>query len=246
MVSISDAGDARWFRFLSRWSLVAGLVALGLFLAFFIAILPASQNSSLPAEYSELVAASQRPLLYRLTIILDVSVWFGLGGFFLALAAIFARRTPIRGMFVLACGLGMVVGVVGAYARVLGTTDLAARYLTAPAAEQASLLRSYLDLQLTIGAHFGAGALLWSTALLLVASVTWSMAEFPRWLTVGLGLPGIIMLPKQVLELVTGADLGVVFFPAFILLIGAFFALAWVFWRRAPSSAPQVSSIAAS
>src|SRR5438034_8034797 len=122
MVSINDAGDARWYRFLSRWSLVAGLVGLGLFLAFFITILPASQNSSLPAEYVELVAASQSPVLYRLTIILDLAGWFGLGGFFLALAAIFARRTPIRGMFVLACGLGMVVGVVGAYARVGGTS----------------------------------------------------------------------------------------------------------------------------
>ncbi|HEU5098835.1 MAG TPA: hypothetical protein VFU22_07450 [Roseiflexaceae bacterium] len=246
MSRLTDAGDARWFRFLSRWSLVAGLMALALFLAFSIAILPASQNSSLPAEYSELVAATHSPTLYRLAITLDVAVWLGLGGFFLALAAIFARRAPIRAMFLLACGLGMVVGVVGAYARLVGTTDLAARYVTAPAAEQASLLRSYLDLRLTIGANFGAGALLWSTALLLAASVAWSMAEFPRWLAVGLGLPGIIMLPKQVLELVTGVDLGAFFFPAFILLIVVLFAMAGVFWRRAPLGAPNVSSVAAS
>jgi hypothetical protein len=89
-----------------------------------------------------------------------------------------------------------------------------------------------------INANFGAGALLWSTALLLAASVAWSMAEFPRWLSIGLSLPGSIMLPKQILELVTGADLGVVFFPTFILLIVAFFAMAGVFWRRAPAVVP--------
>src|SRR5437773_10996612 len=101
MVSISDAGDARWYRFLSRWSLFAGLVALGLFLAFFIAILPASQNSLLPAEYIELAAASQSPLQYRLTIILDVTGWFRPGGFFPQLAAILVRRTPLRRMLLL-------------------------------------------------------------------------------------------------------------------------------------------------
>src|SRR5262245_17538838 len=238
MTSLVDSEDTCSFRFLSRWSLVTGLVAMGLLLDFFLTVLPAGHNSSLPQEYFELVAAIHSPALYRLAITLDVAVWVGLGGFFLALAAILARRAPIRGMFVLACGLGMVVGMVGAYARLVGTTDLAARYLTAAPDQQASLLRSYLDLRLMINANFGAGALLWSTALLLAASVAWSMAEFPRWLSVGLSLPGSIMLPKQILELVTGADLGVVFFPTFILLIVALFAMAGVFWRRAAAVVP--------
>jgi hypothetical protein len=201
-------------------------------------VLPAGQNSPLPQEYFELVAAIHSPTLYRLIMTLDVTVWVELGDFFLALAAIFAHRAPIRGLFILACALGMVAGMVGAYARLEGKTAPAARYLTAPPDQQASLLRSYLDLRLTIGANFGAGALLWSTALLLAASVAWSMAEFPRWLSVGLSLPGSMMLLKQILELVTGADLGVVFFPTFILLIVAFFAMAGVFWWHPPAVVP--------
>jgi len=242
MSSLVDTADARWFRFLSRWALLAGFVDLGLLLAFFIVVLPASQNSPLPEEYFELVAASRNPALYRLTITLDVAGWVALGGFFITLAALLIRRAPIRSAFLAACGIGMVSGFIGAYTRLNGTSELAARYLTAAPDQQAALLQSYLDLQHVVFAHFNAGTLLWGIAFVLAASVAWSMAEFPRWLTVLIALPGLVEAPKSVIQIVTGADLGFLILLEIPLLIAAFFAMAGVFWRRAPTVAPEMKS----
>ena len=233
MSALIDTADARWFRFLSRWALLAGLVDLGLLLAFSVVVLPVGQNSPLPEEYFELVAASRNPALYRLSITLDIAAWLALGGFFITLAALFIRRAPIRSIFLAACGVGMVSGFIGAYTRLNGTSALAARYLAAAPDQQAALLQSYLDLQRVVFAHFNAGALLWGIALVLAASVAWSMAEFPRWLTVLIALPGLVEVPKSVIQIVTGADLGFLILLEIPLLIVAFFAVAWVFWRRA-------------
>ena len=241
MSALIDTADARWFRFLSRWALLAGLVDLGVLLAFSIVVLPAGQNSPLPEEYFELVAASRNPALYRLTIALDVAGWAALGGFFITLAALFVRRAPIRSTFLAACGVGMVSGFIGAYTRLIGTSELAARYLTAAPDQQAALLQSYLDLQRVVFAHFNAGGLLWGIALVLAASVAWSMAEFPRWLTVLIALPGLIEVPKGLIQIVTGADLGFLILLEIPLLIIVFFAVAGVFWRRAPMTASEES-----
>jgi len=235
MSALIDTTDTRWFRFLSRWALLAAFAELGLLLAFFIVVLPAGQNSPLPEEYFELVAANRDPALYRLTITLDVADWVALGGFFITLAALLSRRAPIRSIFLAACGVGMVSGFIGAYARLNGTSELAARYLTAAPDQQAALLQSYLDLQRVVFAHFNAGALLWGIALVLAASVAWSMAEFPRWLTVLLALPGLVQVPKSVIEIVTGTDLGFLILLQIPLAIIVYFALAIVFWRGAPA-----------
>jgi len=242
MSSLIDVGDARWFRFLARWTLIAGLVNLGLLLAFSIFILPAAQNSPLPDDYIELVAASHSPALYRLTITLDLTAWLMLGGFFIALAAVLARHAPIRATFLAACGIGQVVGLLGAFARLHGTSELAAQYITAVPDQQAALLQSYHDLQLFFTSAFGTGALLWGVALVLAASIAWSTATFPRWLSILIALPGIIELSKSVVQIVTGADLGFLILLELPLLIVAYFAVAAVFWRQAPAHAPEMRS----
>lgn len=223
-----------WLRFLSRWSLLAGLVVLVFLPVFFVGIVSASQNSPLPPEYMELVAASRSPAMYRVAITFDVLSWLMLGGFFITLAALLARRAPIRSTFLTACGIGQVAGVIGAFIRLTGTSSIAAQYVTAVPAQQAILRRSYLDLVLVFTAHFGAGQLLWAVAFLLGAWGAWSMKEFPRWLTVLIALPGIIALAQILLQLLTGADFFVLFFLALPLFIVVFFATAGVFWRRKP------------
>lgn len=242
MSSLIDSEITRWFRFLSRWALLAGFVNLGLLLAFFIVVLPAAQNSPLPEEYSELVAASRNPTLYRLTIMLDIAAWLALGGFFITLAALLIRRAPIRSTLLAACGVGMVSGFIGAYIRLIGTSELAARYLTAAPDQQAALLQLYLGVLGTFNAHFSAGALLWGTAFLLAASVAWSMAEFPRWLTILIALPGLVEVPKIIIQLVTAADLGFLIILEIPLLIVAYFAVASVFWRRAPAGQARTTT----
>ena len=103
-------------------------------------VLPASQGSALPPEYSELLAAAGSPALYRLFAAFDMAVWLGLGGLVVTLAAIFARIAPIRSALIRACGIGQVIGIFGAVVRLFGTTDLAARYASAVPDQQAAFV----------------------------------------------------------------------------------------------------------
>jgi hypothetical protein len=67
--------DVRWFRFLSRWALFAGLVNLGNLLLSIVLFVPGPQASSLPEEYGELVVAIRNPALYRLQAVFDIFGW---------------------------------------------------------------------------------------------------------------------------------------------------------------------------
>jgi hypothetical protein len=69
--------DARWFRFLSRWALLAGLLGVGILLVFGLVVIPASQTTALPPgyigmEYMEFSLAVQSPLRYHLFVSFDI------------------------------------------------------------------------------------------------------------------------------------------------------------------------------
>jgi len=238
MASLIDSTDTRWFRFLSRWSLVAGLMVLSLLLLGITVVLPASQRSALPAEYADLVVAASSPALYRLFAAFDMAVWLGLGGLFVTLAAVFARVAPIRSAFIRACGIGQVMGVFGAVVRLAGVTDLAARYASAVPDQQATLLLPYLNLQLVLNCAFRTGSMLWGTAFVLAATVAWSSAAFPRWLAALLAVPGILVLSSAISFILTGVDFGFLLLPGLVLLMVSFLTLAVVFWRHPPAVAP--------
>jgi hypothetical protein len=243
MPPLIDAGSARWFGFLSRWSLFAGLAVLGIFLAFGLGVAPAGQGSPLPQEHSELWAAINSPAAYRLFVVFDVAVWLAYGGFFVALAAVLISHAPIRAIFIAACGVGQVLGMTGAYMRLYGTTDLAARYAGAAPEQREALLQANLDLWQIVGAHFGAGAMLTRAALLLAAWAVWSMPGFPRWLAMLIALPGIVGLAQTVLDLTAGVFIFPVLLVQLLLSMVVFFGIAWAFWRRKPEPAsPETSS----
>ena len=242
MVSPIDTGATCWFRFLSRCSLAFGLVFLGTMLVYTIGLLPAASGSALPEEYGDLVVASSRPALYRVAALLDLAVWLATGAFLLALAALLAHRAPIRGALIAASGIGQVAGVIGSFIKLDGIGDLGNRYAAVPE-QQAVLLRSYLDLQLLLTSHLSAGQVLYAAAYLLVATVAWSLPEFPRWLTSGLALVGGLALTGFGFRVTTGVSVmhPAVFtlaFAEFVLTIVIAFAVAWVFWRRAPEVVP--------
>ncbi len=237
-----DAGGARWFRFLSRWSLFAGLAVLGIFLAFGFGVVPAGQGSPLPQEHSELWAAINSPAAYRLFLAFDIAVWLAYGGFFVALAAVLFRHAPIRGALIAACGVGQVLGMTGAFMRLYGTTDIAARYAGAAPEQQETLLQANLDLWQIVGAHFGAGAMLTRVALLLAAWAVWSMPGFPRWLAVLIALPGIVGLMQTVLDLTAGVFIFPILLVQLLLSMVVFFAVARTFWRKPESASPGAGS----
>ena len=48
------------------------------------------------------------------------------------------------------------------------------------------------------------------------------------------------MLTQQIVRILTGMNLGFVFFPAFVLEILIYFAIAARFWGRAPAFTPEL------
>jgi hypothetical protein len=230
MLSLLDLRDTRWLRILSRWALLSALATMGVLVTFALGT-TASQGSSLPPEFDELVWANRLPALYRVAATLDLATWLGIGGFFALIAASFARRAPIRSIFIAACGAGQLAGAIGACTRLVGISDLAARSVLAASEQQPALLRSFLDLQLLVGAHFAAGSLLWSAGLLLAASVAWSTRAFPRWLAGLLALTGACNLTGDLIGIV-GAPLPfALFILPLILLTASLCGVAGVCWR---------------
>src|SRR5438128_2048103 len=104
--------EAPWGRFVARSALLLGVVGLAL-MAIFIAVLPVDLSD----PNAELVAAARNPVMYRLAALLDILVWFGIGGVLLAFAGYFATRAPIRALVLAAAGAGQVIGALGGYMR---------------------------------------------------------------------------------------------------------------------------------
>src|SRR3990172_5988268 len=100
--------SAPWWRFLSRWSLVTALVALGLVGVFLGGIGIAASDSALGPEYVELMQAVRSPVLYRVAMVLDVLGWLTIGGSLLTLAGLLRGHAPIRATFIAACGFSQL------------------------------------------------------------------------------------------------------------------------------------------
>jgi Domain of unknown function (DUF4386) len=227
-------GDIRWFRFLSRWALFAGLVDLGTLLLSVVLFVPGPQASSLPEEYGELVVAIRDPALYRLQVVFNIFAWLSLVVFFITLAVILVPRAPIRGTLLGVCGIGQIVAVLGAFMRLEGIIAVAERYVQANH-DRAAVLSSYRDLQAVIFSHFSTGIFLYSVAFVLVAWVGLATRGFPRWLVVLMGLTGVLGMIDTILYFVTSDEEGQAYtlvgvLDAFLIVI-VFFAVAWTFWR---------------
>jgi hypothetical protein len=242
MQSFVEAGeDRRWLGFLSRWSLLAGVVVLGLIAAFVAGVLPAGGSGDLPPKYFELAAAIEDPAIYRLTIALDIFTWLALAGFFVGLGAILFRFAPVSGVLVAACGAGQVSGLIGAFMRLNGTIGTAELYEGSSPGLQEALLQSYSYMQSAFFSHLNAGTMLWGAALLLAASVLWSVDSFPRWLAVVMAVTGVVRTSESVLGIATGVDLGFLILLELLLLVVVFFSVSWAFRRRALGAIPEGS-----
>jgi heme/copper-type cytochrome/quinol oxidase subunit 4 len=226
--------DIPWFRFLSRWALFTGLVNLVNLLLSIVLFVPGPQASPLPEEYGELVVAIRNPALFRFQLDIEIVGWLSLVVFFIAFAAILLPRAPIRATLLGACGIGQIVGVLGAFIRLEGIPGVAERYMQAKH-DRAAVLSSYRDLQAVITSHVSAGVLLYSVAFLLVAWVGLATRGFPRWLVVLIGLTGVLGMIVTILYFFTSNEEGQVYILVGVLdallVVIVFFAVAWTFWR---------------
>ncbi len=132
----TSSDTERWLRFLSRWALVMVFMVLALLVVYLGGIGFAPSDTALGAEYSELLQAVRAPTMYRLAMTFDASGWLMMGGALLTLAIILKNHAPIRALLVAACGMGLLVGVVGGGIRLVGISGLAAQYASSAPAQQ--------------------------------------------------------------------------------------------------------------
>jgi hypothetical protein len=214
-----------WSRFLVPWALFTSLIYICLIVAILTLVMPAAGPNPLGDTYFELMAAGHAPILYRFTIMIDVSAWIAMAVVLVGFAALLRQRAPLRGNLVMLLAAGMWVGFVGACLRLAGTSYLAEEYFSASATQQDAVVRSYDQLLLVVNILFSAGGLLGGIALVLIASAASSLPELPRWSTVLLGIAGTAHIAKGVVELPTGADLGLLALLASTLIAVALVAI---------------------
>jgi hypothetical protein len=236
------AEPLRWLRFLPRWSLTVALVTLVLPIMLFGGVGQQRSDSALGTEYVELLQAVRSPGMYRVGWTVDAVIWLMLGGSLLALAGILRRHAPIRANFITVCGIAQLIGALGGFIRVNGTSDIAALYVTAAPDQQTVLLESYLNLWRVINSHFHIALLLQGAGFLLAAWGVFSFRGFPRWLAIWLALPGLLAVAQFVL-----VAAGVPFLRVLNIIgviagnIALNFAMTVALWRP---SIPLVSAVA--
>ena len=189
----------RWLRLVPRWSLMVALVTAAIPIVLFGAVGQQASDNALGTEYVELLQALRNPGMFRLGWSLDAVVWLLIGGSLLALAGILRRHAPIRAILIAACGMAQLMGTLGGFIRLNGTSDIAALYATASPERQAVLLDSYLNLWRVINSHYHVAVFLLGPGFLLAAWSLFSLRGFPRWLAAWVVLPGMLALAQFVL-----------------------------------------------
>ena len=234
--SLYTSESLHWLRFLSRWTLTTVLMTLALVVVYLGGIGFAPSDTALGAEYSELLQAVRAPAIYRLAMFFDASGWLMMGGTLLILAAIVKTRAPIRSLLVAACGAGLLVGVLGGVMRLTAIGDLAARYATGTPAQQTALLGPALAVYETVGALFVVGDMLAGAAYLLIASVAFAWAAFPRWLASWFVLAGSLSLLQGITSAIGAFSFPILLLTVVVGVIGLHLAITLAFWRLSTES----------
>jgi hypothetical protein len=233
--------SARWLHFLSRWALatvIFGIVGLAI---YFDGIGFVPSDNALGVAYSDLMQAVRAPVMFRIFMTFDAVGWLMIGVTLLTLSVILKNAAPICSLLITACGVGMLIGSLGGFMRLVGVSDLAAQYAIATPAQQVALLPSALALYETISAHFGAGGVLQGAGYLLVASVTFAQRAFPRWLVGWFILAGILELVQATTAALGAFSFIVLFLTVIVGVWGLNIAITIAFWRASPTPAPATA-----
>jgi hypothetical protein len=212
-----------WRRAAAIASLGAGVIFASL-VVLMIALNSSPPPTTLSSEFWELVSAGQRPALYRAAITVDILAWLTGGAVFFCFGGLLAVRRSLRGIVLAVCGIGVLVGSLGAFLRLAYTTGLAGQLGGEPAHQQV-VLELYRGAQMSIFAHFHAGSLFTGIGLLVLASAGLPM---PRWVLASLWVLGGYIMVSFVAAL---AGPGIPVFPwqllRVLITVAQFFGLAW-------------------
>jgi hypothetical protein len=109
-----------------------------------------ARPQALASDYAELEWATGIPALFKVMMVADTLAWIMLAGIFAVIAVIFWRRAPVAALLLAGCAVGHLFGSAGGMIRLLGTADLADRYVVSASDQHASLLQTYLTLHIVI------------------------------------------------------------------------------------------------
>jgi hypothetical protein len=200
-----ESDSVRWLRFLPRWSLLTGLSAMLLPIAFLSGIGQKVSDNVLGSKFVELLQATRNPEMFRVAWGIDAITWLMLGVVLITAAGIIRRFSPIQATFITICGAAQVLGAFGSFLRLDGISDIAASYSIALPDQQVKLLGSFLNLVRVINSSNHIAVLLQGLGFLMVSWGFFRLNGFPRWLAAWYALPGLLSLAQFGLFL-TGND----------------------------------------
>lgn len=138
-------------------------------------------------------------------MLLDAAGSIVIGGLIFGVAMTAVRSAPRRALLVATLAVTMVVGVLGAFMRLVGTGALGARL--AQGEDQMTIVNAYRLLDGIIGAHFLAGDLLQGAALVIAASAGLAVVGFPRRPVLLLAVSGVATLLLFAVQIVANVFL---------------------------------------
>jgi len=204
---------------LTFWALATGVSYVALMALMLGFILPASKPNPIAEQYFELIAASRKLWLYRLTIVIDMLTWAALCGFLIKFGMI------VKNQQIIFLSAGLVIGFFGAALRLSATPAIAKDYHDAKEAEtRASIIRLYAFVLRIINVTFSVGGIISGLSFILITTTLLYGTIINNWIIILFGLAGIIFFIKGLLELVLDKDLGSLqLFGNLLLLIPLFY-----------------------
>ena len=241
MGSLDHSDDrAAWQGLLARWGLLTALAVVGLITTFFTAFGLASPQPGIGGDHDELLMAAVTPGLYRTAMVFDALGWLAMGGLVVIAGLALRRDATIRGPIAAALGVTAVVGIVGAFLRLIAIGELG-KQLAGGTAE-AVVLSPFRSVEWVISAAFAAGQLTVGLGLLVVGSAALAVVWVPRRIAWLLLLPGVTSLALLGAKVVLDSFLFPVLLVHVGLLAAAGLAMAATWWR-APSRGPDPDAV---
>jgi hypothetical protein len=217
MSFFNDQQSFKWIKFLALWAIVPAIATGALAVTLGIVI---STYGAAPVDFKILEGVAENPIPLRLLGSSQILLWFSIGGLLIGFAGLFQGYAPIRSTFLKACGYCLGISALGGIMQFTATVDLANRYV-ASYTDREIFQTIQPTLSHLIESHFYSGELLSGLGFLLIFSLTFKVADIPRWLSVWMGLSGLYSVLLLLLRMF-GVAVPFIAIPIYVL----FFALA--------------------
>lgn len=233
-----------WQGLLARWGFLTALAVAGLITTFFTAYGLASSRPGIGGDHDELLMAAAVPVLYRIAMVFDALGWLAMGGLVVIAGLGLRREATVRGPLAAALGVTAVVGIVGAFLRLIAVGELG-KGLATGVATQPGVLPAFRSVEWVISAAFATGQLTVGLGFLVVGSAALGVAWVPRRIAWLLLLPGLTSLALLGAEVI----LDVFLFPVLLVHVGllaaAGLAMAATWWRASTADSDAVRPVPA-